>query len=172
MRTLQTARSPDASVVTPERYQHHFVHPGLQTPQLGAVAYSMSSQDDSSFQNRLKRASDAKSAMLTKFKQAMHPDNPAAAEKRRQRETIAAARAERTAQREAARQEHEREVARQAALAAEIAAERARADAEQAAREEAERLEREAALKAEEKAARDIRYAARKAAKKERRRGY
>src|SRR6516162_1222310 len=124
----------------------------------------MSSQDDSSFQNRLKRASDAKSAMLAKFKQAMHPNNPAAAEKRLQRETIAAARTERAAQREAARQEHEREVARQAALTAEIAAERARADAEQAAREEAERLEREAALKAEEKAARDIRYAARKAA--------
>jgi len=59
----------------------------------------MSGRDDSSFQNRLKRASDAKSAMLTKFKQAMDPNNPAAAEKRHQRETIAAARAERAAQR-------------------------------------------------------------------------
>src|SRR5215472_4758090 len=99
----------------------------------------MSSYDDSPFQNRLKRASDAKSAMLAKFKQAMDPNNPAAAEKRHQREAIVAARAERAAQREAARQEHEREVARQAALAAQIAAERARADAEQAAREDAER---------------------------------
>ena len=128
----------------------------------------MSRHDDSSFENRLKRASDAKSAMLTKFKQAMDPNNPAAAEKRREREGIVAARAERAA----ARQEHEREVTRQAALTAQIAAERARADVEQAAREEAERLKREAALKAEQKAARDIRYAARKAAKKERRRGY
>ena len=157
--------------MTLERYQLHFVHLGFQTP---------STRSDSLFHEQPRRFifSEPVEARLrrqkrnAKFKQAMHPNNPAAAEKRLQRETIAAARAERAAQREAARQEHEREVARQAALTAEIAAERARADAERAAREEAERLEREAALKAEEKAARDIRYAARKAAKKERRRGY
>jgi len=47
-----------------------------------------------------------------------------------------------------------------------------RVAAELAARESAEQAEREGVLKAEQKAARDARYAARKAAKKERRRGY
>ncbi len=47
-----------------------------------------------------------------------------------------------------------------------------RAAAEQAARDAAEQSERNALLEAEQKAARDARYAARKAAKKQRRRGY
>jgi hypothetical protein len=133
---------------------------------------SMSSHNDQRFQDRLSRAAEAKSAMLARFKRAVDPENPAAIEKRREREAIAAARAEREAKRQAARQEHERELARQAALAAEAAAEAARAAAEQAAREAAEQAQREEALKAEQKTARDARYAARKAAKKKRRRGY
>ena len=86
----------------------------------------MSSYNDSSFRDRLSRASEAKSTMLAKLKRALDPENPTAIEKRRQREAVAAARAERAAQREAARQEQERELARQAALAAEAAVERRR----------------------------------------------
>ena len=132
----------------------------------------MSSSKDTSLQERMSRAAEAKSAMLAKFKQAVDPDNPATIEKRRQREAIVAARVERLSQREAARLEHDRELARQAALAAEAAEAAKRVATEQAAREVAEEAERALALKAEQKAERDARYAARKAAKKERRRGY
>ena len=132
----------------------------------------MSNHSDPSFQDRLGHASEAKKFMLAKFKQAQSLDDPKAVEKRRQREAVAVARAKRAAQREAARQEHEQELVRQAAIGAEAAAEAKRLAAEQAAREAAEAAERETALKAEQKTARDIRYAARKAAKKERRRGY
>jgi predicted nucleic acid-binding Zn-ribbon protein len=131
----------------------------------------MSSHKDS-IQDRLNRASEAKNVMLAKFKQAVDPNNPETIEKRRQRESLVAARAERTSQRRVARLEHEREIARQAALAAEVAAEAVRGAAEQAAQEAAEQAERQAALEAEQKAARDARYAARKAAKKQRRREY
>jgi hypothetical protein len=132
----------------------------------------MSSHDDSSLQDRLSSAAEAKGAMLMKFKRALDPENPAVIENRRRREAIAEARSERVAQREAARLEHEHELVRQAALAADAAEQVKRVAAEQAAREEAEEVEREAVLKAEQKAERDARYAARKAAKKERRRGY
>jgi hypothetical protein len=131
--------------------------------------YSMSNDNDAGFRDRLSRAAEARRVMLTKAKQALDPDNPAVIEKRRQREAVVAARAERVAQRAAARQEQERELARQAALAAEAAAVAERIAAEQAVREAAEQAEREAALKAQQKAERDARYAARKAAKKERR---
>jgi hypothetical protein len=141
-------------------------YPGILS-QTGATV-----EFDSSFQDRLSRGSEAKIATLAKFKRALDPNNPIATEKRRQRETIVAARAERAAQREIARQEQERELARQAVLASEAAAEARRAAAEREAREAAEQAEREAALKVEQKTARDARYAARKAAKKERRRGY
>ena len=60
--------------------------------------------------------------MLAKVKRALDPENPVAIEKRRQREAVVAARAERAAQREIARQEQERELARQTALAAAAAA--------------------------------------------------
>ena len=72
----------------------------------------MSRYDDSTFRDRLTRASEAKQAMLAKFKQALDLGTPAAMEKQRQRESIAAARAERNAKRETARQEREREIAR------------------------------------------------------------
>jgi Family of unknown function (DUF6481) len=143
---------------------------------------SMSRYDDSTFRDRLTRASEAKQATLAKFKQALDPGTPEAMERLRQRELIAAARAERNAKRETARQERERELATQAVLAAQAAAEAERAAMERAAREAAEKAEleaelkaeeaeRQAALEAEQKAKRDARYAARKAAKKRRRRG-
>lgn len=132
----------------------------------------MSSHDDTNFRDRLSRASEAKTATLAKFKQALDPENSTAIEKRRQRELIAEARAQHSAKRAAARQEEERLLARQAALDTEAAAEAERTAAERAARVIAEKTERETALKAEQKAARDARYAARKVAKKVRRRGY
>lgn len=94
-------------------------------------------------EERLNRASEAKNALLAKFKQAADPQSPEAVEKRRQREMIAKARAERTEQRKLAREEHERELARQAAVAAKAAAETALLAAEQAAREAAEEAERD-----------------------------
>jgi hypothetical protein len=109
----------------------------------------MSRYDDSSSRDRLTRASEAKQAMLARFKQALDPGTPAAIEKRRQRESIAAARAERNAKRESARQERERELAMQAVLEAQAAAEAERAAVERAAREAAEQAELEATLKAE-----------------------
>lgn len=132
---------------------------------------SMSSQDDTDFRERLSRASEAKTAILEKFKRALDPDSPAAIEKRRQRELIAAARAEREVKREALRQEQECERARQAELAAVAAAEAERLAAEERARQTLEQAAAEEVLKAEQKVARDARYAARKAAKKRRRRG-
>jgi hypothetical protein len=116
---------------------------------------SMSSQDDSDFRGRLSRASEAKTAILEKFKRALDPDSPAALEKRRQREAIAAARAEREAKREALRQEQERERARQAELAAAAAAAAESLAAEERARQTAEQAAAEEALKAEQKVARD-----------------
>jgi hypothetical protein len=115
----------------------------------------MSSAKDTSLQERMSRAAEAKSAMLAKFKQAVDPDNPATVEKRRQREAIVAARVERLSQREAARLEHDRELARQAALAAEAAEAAKRAATEQEAREVAE-AERALALKAEQKVERAL----------------
>ena len=109
--------------------------------------------------------------MLAKFKMSL-VEGPAAIEKRQQRQTIAAARAARAVQREEARLHEERDRAKQAELAAQAAADAERAAAEQAARDAAEQAERNALLEAEQKAARDARYAARKAAKKQRRRGY
>jgi hypothetical protein len=132
----------------------------------------MSSNDDTSLENRLSRAAQAKGAMLAKFKKALDPNSPAAIEKRLQREAIAAARTDRATQREVAREKHRLEVARQAELAAEAAAEMKRAAAEESARLAVEKAEQEDALKAQQKAERDVRYAARKAAKKVRRRGY
>lgn len=132
----------------------------------------MSNNNDPSFQDRRNHASAAKKSLLAKFRTALNPDDPVAIEKRRQREAIVAARSERVAQREAARKEHERELTKQATIAAAAAEEAKRIAAEQATLAAAEQAERDAALKAEQKAARDARYAARKAAKKERRRGY
>ena len=109
--------------------------------------------------------------MLAKFKMSLI-ETPAVIEKRNQRQAIVAARAERAAQREEARLRQERDRAKLAELAAQAAADAERAAAEQAARDAAEQAEREALLEAEQKTARDALYTARKAAKKQRRRGY
>ena len=132
-------------------------------------------QHDPSLQDRLGLASEAKKNLLAKFKQNADPNSPEAIEKRREREAIATARAERHGQREVARREHEAELARQTTIAAEAAREAERLAAEQTAAEAASRAEldanADAELKAQQKAARDARYAARKASKKKRRRG-
>jgi Family of unknown function (DUF6481) len=123
-------------------------------------------------QDRLSLAAQAKKNMLENFKKSLILDNPVRIESRRQREAVLAARAEREAQREASRQQREAELARQALIEAEAAAAAKYAMEEQAVRDAAEQAERQAALLVEQKAVRDARYAARKAAKKERRRGY
>ena len=118
---------------------------------------SMSSQDDTDFRERLSRASEAKTAILEKFKRALDPDSPAAIEKRRQRELIAAARAEREAKREALRQEQERERAKASSVGRGGGGEAERLAAEERARQEAQHAVVEEALKVEQKAARDAR---------------
>jgi hypothetical protein len=137
----------------------------------GASALPMNNRNVPNLEDRLKHASEAKKLLLAKFKTSL-AEGPAAIEKRQQRQAIAVARAERAAQREEARKRQERELAKQAELAAQAAADAARAAADEAAREAAEQAERGALIEAEQKAARDARYAARKAAKKQRRRGY
>jgi hypothetical protein len=106
----------------------------------------MSSLDDTSLRERLSRASAAKAALLVKFKRATDPENPEIVAKRRQRETIAAARAERLALRQREREERESEARKQAAA---VAAKRAAAEEE--ARKAVEQAEREVALQAEKK---------------------
>jgi Family of unknown function (DUF6481) len=128
----------------------------------------MSNRSVPNLEERLKHASEARKSMLAKFKMSL-VEGPAAIEKRQRRQAIAAARAARAVQREEARLREEGDRAKQAELAAHAAADAERAAPEQAAPEQAER---NALLEAEQKAARDARYAARKAAKKQRRRGY
>ena len=124
-----------------------------------------------SLEDRQSQVSEAKKALLEKFKKSLDPNDPAKVAKQQERAAISAARAQRAAQREKARIEHEKEMARQAAIRAAEEAEARRVAAEQAARDAAEQAERDVVLKAEQKAARDARYAARKAAKRRRKRG-
>ena len=67
---------------------------------------------------------------------------------------------------------HAGEPERRQIVGIELAAQRAREEEELKAQLAAEEADRAAALELEKKAERDARYAARKAAKKERRRGY
>ena len=111
------------------------------------------------FNERQNAATNAKKALLEKFKAKPGPGDPAF--EQRQAERVAAAEARRVAQE---RRLKEKQEAREAALRAEQAAreaEAARREAEAAAQAEAE-----AKREAEAKAARDARYAARKAKKK------
>jgi len=55
---------------------------------------------DPTLQDRLNLANEAKKNLLAKFKKNADPNSPEAIEKRREREAIAAARAERQAQRD------------------------------------------------------------------------
>jgi membrane protein involved in colicin uptake len=121
-------------------------------------------------QDRQAAAAAARKAMLEKFRAAS--TDPALEQKLAERAEIHKARQAREAEREAARKareaeleaERQRKAEEEAKLQAELEAEAARL----------KQIEEEAhlALLAEQKAARDARYAARKAAKKERRRGY
>ena len=116
------------------------------------------------FHDRLRDAAKAREGLLAKLRSAPRPDDPVMIEKRRERQAIAKARAERQAGRERVRQAEK-------AAQEQAVAEAERIAAEEAARVAAEEAAREAALAAERKAARDERYAARKLAKKERRKG-
>jgi hypothetical protein len=121
-------------------------------------------------QERQKEAAAAKKAALERFRAASN--DPTAAQRRTERAAIHEARLTRMAEREVARKAHEAELAVRAAHEAELALQAKRAAEDAAARATAEEADRDATLKADQKAARDARYAARKAAKKERRRGY
>jgi hypothetical protein len=139
----------------------------LAIPHTGA---SMSSFKYPDLQTRQSSAAAARKAMLERFRAAA--EDPAVAEREAARIAVNHARLARMAEREAAKKAREAELAAQAARAAELALQAEREAEEARARLAAEEAERKVALEAEQKAARDARYAARKAAKKERRRGY
>jgi Family of unknown function (DUF6481) len=115
-------------------------------------------------------AAAAKQAMLQKFRAAS--EDPEVARRHAARAAMNEARLVRIAEREAAKRTREAELAEQATRAAELAAQTQREAEEAEALLAAQSAERAILLEAEQKAARDARYAARKAAKKERRRGY
>lgn len=130
----------------------------------------MSSYKDPDLKERQGAAAAAKKAILEKFRAAS--DDPAIAARDAARAAVSEARRVRAAEREAAKEKLAAERAEQAARTAELAAQAQREAEATEARTAAEKEELGALLKAEQKEARDARYAARKAAKKERRRGY
>jgi hypothetical protein len=130
----------------------------------------MSSYKGPDPQQRQNEAVAAKKAMLEKFRAAS--EDPAVADRRATRVAVNEARLARMAEREVAKKARMAELAEQAARAAELVLQAEREAEKAEALIAAEKLEREALLETEQKAARDARYAARKAAKKERRRGY
>ena len=119
---------------------------------------------------RQSAAAAAKKAMLEKFRAAS--EDPGAADRAAARAAVHEARQARMAERDAAKKAQEAERAAQAVRDAERVAQAKREAAEAQARIAADKIEQEALLEMEQKAIRDARYAARKAAKKERRRGY
>jgi hypothetical protein len=130
----------------------------------------MSSYKDPDLQQRQSDAAAAKKATLEKFRAAS--DDPAVAMRHATRVAMNEARLVRIAEREAVKRAREADLAEQATRAAELALEAQRETEKVEALVAAEKAEREALVAAEQKMARDARYAARKAAKKERRRGY
>ena len=136
----------------------------------------MKSLKDQELSERLRKAAEAKQALLQKMRAMPGADDPAVIERKAAQIALAKARDERKAQQAAAKAlaEHER-IAREAAEEAERAARAALERAEHEAREVAEQIERAARVReskkkselrsasaAEQKAARDSRYAARK----------
>lgn len=123
---------------------------------------------------RRNNAAAVKKAMLEKFRSATQ--DPDLELKRQQRLAIAEARdarlAKREAEREAERKVRAAEEARLAAIEAERQAKLQKEAEELAALEAADKAAANEALLAEQKAKRDARYAARKAAKKNKKRGY
>ena len=128
---------------------------------------------DKSFADRRTAASEAKKALLEKFKAKPAPDDPEMLAKQAERKAILEARERRDAekarlkQEKLAREADQRAAAEAAAEVARLAAEEA-ANAEAKAREaaESERIARLLADEATLKAKRDARYAARKARKR------
>jgi hypothetical protein len=121
-------------------------------------------------EQRQSNAAAVKKAMLERFRAAS--EDPAVAKRQAARAAMNEARLVRVAEREAAKRVHKAELAEQAARAADLVLQAEREAEIVEARVAAEKAEHAASLEAEQKAARDVRYAARKAAKKERRRGY
>ncbi|WP_372423505.1 DUF6481 family protein [Salinarimonas chemoclinalis] len=118
----------------------------------------MSAYREKSFTDRQSDAASAKRAMLERAKAKSPSNDPAAAQRRAEREAVTRERDARRAERDAARKiEAERLEAERLASEAEAR--------ERAATEEADAVQREADLLAQQKAARDARYAARKARK-------
>jgi hypothetical protein len=122
---------------------------------------------------RRNAASEAKRALLERFKARPDPDDPDVLARRAERQAILEAREQRNREKERLRKEREAieaaERARREAEEAErrrIEAERLAAEARQREQEEVERIATELALDAERKAKRDARYAARKARKR------
>jgi hypothetical protein len=130
----------------------------------------MSCFQDPDHQQRQSAAAAAKQAMLQKFRAAS--EDPEVARRHAARVVMNGARLVRIAKREATKRAREAELAERAAREAELAAQAQREAEEAEALLAAQSAERAILLEAEQKAARDARYAARKAAKKERRRGY
>jgi hypothetical protein len=129
-----------------------------------------------SFQDRQKTASEARKALLEKFKARPAEDDPVVIEREAQRREIAAAREARAAEREAkrlaeaeqkAREDAERAARTQAQLEAEAREREATSLIEAKEREIAaqEAVQAKALLEIEKKAERDARYAARKGRK-------
>jgi hypothetical protein len=103
------------------------------------------------FADRQKAAQLAKQNLLNKFRAQPGPDDPTVAQRRSEREALAA-------NREHARLAREHRMAERRRREEEATA----AEASRLAREQEEKATRQAALEAEQKARRDARYAARK----------
>lgn len=114
---------------------------------------------DPKLDDRQRTALDAKKALLDKFKSQPGPGHPEYEARKKEREAVLAARAEREAAKVAEALEKERlaEIERQEA------ARRLQDDLDRKDRERAEREEREADEEAAKKSERDAKYAARKA---------
>lgn len=126
----------------------------------------MRGRENTSLQDRLSAAANAKKALLERAKANNPVNDPGFAERQKARLEAAALREAREAERrEAKRLEQEKDAAARAvAEAARLEAEKA--EAERQAAEAVVAEERKAALLIEQKAARDARYAARKARQK------
>jgi hypothetical protein len=114
---------------------------------------------DPKLDDRQRAAMEAKKALLDKFKSQPGPGHPEYEARKKEREAVLSARAEREAAKLAEAQENER----LAELARQDAARKLQEELDRKDRERAEREEREAEEEAAKKSERDAKYAARKA---------
>src|SRR5262245_459769 len=119
---------------------------------------------DTKLEDRQRAAMDAKKALLEKFKAQPGPGHPEYEARKKEREAVIAARADR----EAARLAEVKEKERQAEIERQEAARRLQEELDRKDRERTEREDREKEEEAQKKAGRDARYAARKARGKKR----